>query len=316
MELKTPFAVGTVNAYLIEDDPLTLIDCGPNTATGLVRLEELLAARGHALTDLGLVVVTHEHIDHTGLAGVIAARSGAELACINLLATALENWKQYSVARDDYALALMLRHGVEPHVAKALRAVANVTRGFGAPASPDRGLEVGGTLTLRDRGLTVLHRPGHSRSDTVLYDHSRGIAFLGDHLLARFSPNALVDHAMDNDPTRRAEPLLAYRHSLIETRRLDLEIGLTGHGPPIVDHRALIDERLREQERRAEQFYELLADGPRSAFELATARWRGVAVTQAFLTVSEVLGHLGLLIAERRVVEDDSNEIVLFEQLR
>jgi glyoxylase-like metal-dependent hydrolase (beta-lactamase superfamily II) len=282
----------------------------------LSRLEELLAKRGHALADLELVLVTHEHLDHTGLAGVIASRSGAEFACIDLLAPTLENWNEYSVARDDYALALMLRHGVEPHVAEALRAVANITRGFGAPASPDRKLAPDSTLTLRDRNLTVLHLPGHSPTDTVLHDHPNGIAFLGDHLLARVSPNALVDHAMAGDATRRSEPLLEYRRSLLKTRELEIEVGLTGHGVPVVDHRTLIDERLREQERRAEHFYELLADGPRTAHELASARWGGVAVTQAFLTLSEVLGHLGLLIADRLVVEDSSGEIVHFDQSR
>ncbi len=299
---------------MIEDDPLTLVDCGPNTATGLSRLEELLAAHGHALTDLELVLVTHEHIDHTGLAGVIAERSGAELACLDLLAPTLENWDEYSAARDDYALALMLRHGVEPHVAKALRAVANITRGFGASARPDRRLAPDSTLTLRDRSLKVLHRPGHSPTDTVLHDEQSGVALLGDHLLANVSPNALVDHAMSDDSTRRSEPLLEYRRSLLETRQLEIELGLTGHGLPLLHHRALIDERLRAQERRAEHFYELLTDGPLTAHELASERWGGVATTQAFLTLSEVLGHLGLLIADGRVVEDTSAEIVRFEQ--
>jgi glyoxylase-like metal-dependent hydrolase (beta-lactamase superfamily II) len=67
--LDTPFKVGTVNTYLIEDDPMTPIDCRPSMATVLSRLEELLAARSYALADLQLVVVTHQHVDHTGLAG-------------------------------------------------------------------------------------------------------------------------------------------------------------------------------------------------------------------------------------------------------
>jgi hypothetical protein len=41
-----------------------------------------------------------------------------------------------------------------------------------------------------------------------------------------------------------------------------------------------------------------------------------VAATQAFLTLSEVLGHLGLLIADGLVAEDTSAEIVRFEQIR
>jgi glyoxylase-like metal-dependent hydrolase (beta-lactamase superfamily II) len=31
LPIPTPFAVGKVNCYLIEDDPLTLVDTGPNS---------------------------------------------------------------------------------------------------------------------------------------------------------------------------------------------------------------------------------------------------------------------------------------------
>jgi hypothetical protein len=33
LAIPTPFQVGRVNTYLIEDDPLTLIDSGPNSGT-------------------------------------------------------------------------------------------------------------------------------------------------------------------------------------------------------------------------------------------------------------------------------------------
>jgi glyoxylase-like metal-dependent hydrolase (beta-lactamase superfamily II) len=317
--LDTPFGVGTVNTYLIEDDPLTLVDCGPNTATELSRLEELLAAHGHRLTDLEQIVVTHQHLDHAGLAGTLAARSGAELVCLDLLAPALEQWNEHSVRCDDDALALMLMHGVEPHVAEALRAVANITRGFGAPAHVDRTVSDGDDLTLGDHTFAVFHRPGHSPSDTIFYDRASGIALLGDHLLRTVSSNALIDRPLDppldRPLTTRPEPLLEYRRSLRATRDLDFRVGLTGHGLPVFDHAGLIDNRLRAQERRAEHFHALLADGPRSAHELATLRWGRVAVTQAFLTLSEVLGHLGLLIADGRVAEDASGEVVHFERI-
>ena len=37
LAIPTPFMVGRVNAYLIEDDPLTLIDSGPNSAKALLK---------------------------------------------------------------------------------------------------------------------------------------------------------------------------------------------------------------------------------------------------------------------------------------
>ena len=35
LSIPTPFAVGRVNCYLIDDEPLTLIDTGPNSGKAL-----------------------------------------------------------------------------------------------------------------------------------------------------------------------------------------------------------------------------------------------------------------------------------------
>ena len=74
---------------------------------------------------------------------------------------------------------------------------------------------------------------------------------------------------------------------------------LSGHGEPITDHVALIDERFALHQRRAEKLYGLIAEQPRTGYELAQALWGNVAVTQAFLTLSEVIGHVDLLINAR-----------------
>ena len=46
LRIPTPFAVGQVNCYLIEDEPLTLVDTGPNSGRSLDVLRAGLAARG------------------------------------------------------------------------------------------------------------------------------------------------------------------------------------------------------------------------------------------------------------------------------
>ena len=38
LAIPTPFAVGRVNVYLIEDEPLTLVDAGPNSGTSFDEL--------------------------------------------------------------------------------------------------------------------------------------------------------------------------------------------------------------------------------------------------------------------------------------
>jgi glyoxylase-like metal-dependent hydrolase (beta-lactamase superfamily II) len=313
----TPFAVGSVNVYLVENETPALVDCGPNSATSLRDLERGLGAYGYSLSDIALVFVTHQHMDHMGLAGVVAERAGAEVACLGLLAPYLEDWDTWAAADDDLAYEVMLRHGLDPSTAKALRSVARMVRGWGASVTVDRPLRDGDSLPLAGRMLRVLHRPGHSPSDTVVYDEEHRVLITGDHLLPRVSSNALISRPLDGEPGgQRARPLLQYRASLRATRALDAEVTLGGHGEPILDHHALIDKRLRLQDERAAELLRLLSDGPRSAHELAGSLWGGdVAITQAFLTLSEVLGHLDLLIDEGLAAEDDSGSVVRFEAL-
>ena len=72
LAISTPFAVGRVNVYLIDDEPLTLVDAGPNSGTSFDELTRGLAGLGHSLEDIELVILTHQHIDHLGLVGLVA----------------------------------------------------------------------------------------------------------------------------------------------------------------------------------------------------------------------------------------------------
>jgi hypothetical protein len=59
----------------------------------------------------------------------------------------------------------------------------------------------------------------------------------------------------------------------------------------------------------------MLADGPMSAYEVAIGTWGNIAVTQAFLTVSEVLGHMDLLVRDGLAAERTDDGVVRFEAL-
>src|SRR5918911_1698577 len=101
--IPTPFAVGRVNVYLIEDEPLTLVDAGPNSGSSLDELQRQLASLGHSIEDLGLIVVTHQHIDHIGLVQIVAKQAGADVAALDLLVPFLENYSQMAAADDEFA---------------------------------------------------------------------------------------------------------------------------------------------------------------------------------------------------------------------
>jgi glyoxylase-like metal-dependent hydrolase (beta-lactamase superfamily II) len=294
LAIPTPFAVGRVNVYVIEDEPLTLVDAGPNSGTSLDQLQRGVAYLGHSLEDFELVVVTHHHIDHLGLVSLVAGRSGAEVAAIDAAVPHIEDYSAQAQADDDFALEMMLRHGIPDDVANALQSVSRAFRAWGARADVGRVLRDGQTLSFRDRTLDVLHRPGHSPSDTVFYDRERRSLIGGDHLLKHISSNPLMTRPTDGSG-ERPQALVTYIESMRRTREMDVSTVLPGHGEPITDHRALIDERLSMHERRAGKIHRLISERPRTAHELAQALWGNIAVTQAYLTLSEVLGHVDLL---------------------
>jgi glyoxylase-like metal-dependent hydrolase (beta-lactamase superfamily II) len=294
LAIPTPFAVGRVNVYVIEDEPLTLVDAGPNSGTSLDQLQRGVAYLGHSLEDFELVVVTHHHIDHLGLVSLVAGRSGAEVAAIDAAVPHIEDYSAQAQADDDFALEMMLRHGIPDDVASALQSVSRAFRAWGARADVGRVLRDGQTLSFRDRTLDVLHRPGHSPSDTVFYDRERRSLIGGDHLLKHISSNPLMTRPTDGSG-ERPQALVTYIESMRRTREMDVSTVLPGHGEPITDHRALIDERLSMHERRAGKIHRLISERPRTAHELAQALWGNIAVTQAYLTLSEVLGHVDLL---------------------
>ena len=314
LAIPTPFAVGRVNVYLIEDEPLTLVDAGPNSGTSFDELQRGIAGLGHSLEDIELVIVTHQHIDHLGLVSLVASHSGAEVAALDVAIPFLANFSDEAQADDDFARDVMLRNGIAEDVVSALQSVSRAFRAWGAPVEVTKPLRDGEALELRDRTLHVHHRPGHSPTDTVFHDRERRILIAADHLLGHISSNPLITRPRDGS-NQRPQALVHYLESLAATREMDVGLVLPGHGDPITDHRALIDQRFVLHRRRADKIHRLLAEQPRTAYEIAQALWGNIAVTQAYLTLSEVLGHLDVLANEGRVQETEREAVVVFEAL-
>jgi glyoxylase-like metal-dependent hydrolase (beta-lactamase superfamily II) len=197
---------------------------------------------------------------------------------------------------------VMLAHGIPQDVARALQSVSLAFRAWGARADVSHIVREGETLEFAGRSLEVHFRPGHSPTDTVFLDRERGLLVGGDHLLAQISSNPLISR-----PAGR-RPLIEYIESLRRTRDMELTTVLPGHGDPIGDHRDLIDDRLKLHRRRADKIHRLIAERPRTAYEIAQAMWGDIAVTQAFLTLSEVLGHTDVLLSDGRIVTREDND--------
>ena len=303
--LPTPFPVGPINAYLIDDDPLTLLDTGPRDDAARAALDAGLGELGRRAEDLGRIVISHQHIDHWGMAAELARRSGAEVCALAPFAGWLARYPSSMEDEDVFTRALLARHGIP---ARSQTGAYRADLVYGERPVVDRVLADGDLLGFAGRTLRVRHRPGHSPSDTVFTDEARGVMLGADHLLRRPSV-AILAPPLDGSPalTRpraHAEQIASLRVTATE----DLERVLPGHGAVVDDHRAAITGHLRRFERMSDAVLESLADGPRQAIEIAR-EVRGTTAQRApFFALCDVLGCLDLLVdagvaAER--LEDD-----------
>jgi glyoxylase-like metal-dependent hydrolase (beta-lactamase superfamily II) len=78
-------------------------------------------------------------------------------------------------------------------------------------------------------------------------------------------------------------------------RALEVDLVLPGHGPPFSGHRAVVDGLLGFHEKRQRRLVEALADGPRTAFELARSLFPVNRPGELFLVISETVANLEVL---------------------
>jgi glyoxylase-like metal-dependent hydrolase (beta-lactamase superfamily II) len=213
----------------------------------------------------------------------------------------------------------MRHHGVNEPVIADTEAFWDFLRRRSDAYHADVVLADGEHIRAGGRDLRVVARPGHSTTDALLVDEDERLAFVGDHLLANVSSNTEVYPALEPTGTRpRAR--VDYLESLRRTAAMPLERLLTGHGPDITDHAALVTRRLAEHEHRCERIVAALAAGRATAYEIAADLWSEQTVReQPLFVVWEVLGHLDLLLdagrVREQVTEDGSEHGVAFFSL-
>ena len=300
--------LGSVNVWLLRGDPLTLVDTGAANEESLASLEEQLRGHGVTVEDVELVLITHHHLDHAGLATAIKERSGAQIAAHRATARWGLRFHERAVAEQRFTLGLMASHGVPEQViadsAEFFTRIIELSR----PFDTDQILSDGDTVAAGDRVLRAVFRPGHSTTDTLFVDDANDEAFVGDHLLANITSGVeLMPTELPGDERRRG--LMEYLGNLRKTQVMQLRRCYTGHGPTIEDHRALIDERIAFHSDRLDRIAELVTAGCRTAFDIAGQLWsEQVANTQPVLVIWEVLGHLDVLVNRGTIREQVDGE--------
>ncbi len=299
-----------MNAYLVEGDPLTLIDCSVCTEEAYQALVNALAAVGYRVADVRRLVVTHHHGDHKGLAQRIVEESGAEVWAHPDCVPWLETPDEARQNLDCFTRAIFEEGGVPDSVITTMNRVGEyMERLGGGPVKVDVTIDEGDSIELSGCRWQVYHTPGHAGDMLCFYESESQVLLASDHLLRDVSSNPLIEHPAKSGD-ERPRPLLNYLREMQRIAALDIRIAYPGHGESIRDVPGLVESRLAFHQKRAEKLYGLFGGQPRLLYELTQMMFPTVPETHQFLTLSEVLGHIDMLERDERLLPEKRNGLL------
>ena len=300
--------LGFTLVYLVEahGGPV-LIDAGWNHDESWHGLTAGVRATGHEVADIRGVLVTHAHADHHGLSGRVREASGAWVALHPLDAQHVTEQRNshgswlatigaaFLAAGAHEAAFLDLPHPDTP---------SPVAR----PVLPDRLIAHGELMDVPGRRVRALWTPGHSPGHTcfVLEDQRRILT--GDHLLPRISPHIGLWSPVDTDRDPLGEFLASLDSLVAEAARQGISEALPAHVGPVTDLAARAEEIRAHHVERCGELLALLAEGPRTAWQIAEGLswkygWEGLPVLMRRVALAETQAHIRHLERQGRVAE-------------
>lgn len=304
LRLPLPWpGVPHVNAFAIASGSgVVLVDTGIHEPGSLAQLELALDQAGLALDHVRLLVCTHAHSDHYGLAQPIVERSGCELWMHpdhEHMTRAAEDPERQLERRIEVAL----QSGVP---APAMERYREARKGEGVNIAgvvlPDREL-VTGVEVKTDLGSWQVHEtPGHAPSHVVLHQPDRKLLLSGDHIIGRVS--LYYDYGYSRDPAGE------FLSSLDVVAGLDVDLVLAGHGKPVRDLPRLVESNRQAVHERMGRVREALESGPLTPFEivpkvLGVEELTPMLVSWGLSETLSYLRHLELREEVRRVEDTD-----------
>lgn len=297
--VPTPFKVGPVNCYVTTTAPITLIDTGTKWDESRRAVQTELAELGLKTEDVQRILITHAHADHYGLAAEIVRASGAEVWTHRHNQAMLEAYETIRAQRDAFYMQLMTEAGVP---LEQRQRVADSRRGgnrYAEGVQIDRTLEESDEIELADRAWRVYHTPGHAGGLICLFDPQARVLLSNDHLLRDISSNPVVEPDPEGGP--RPHRLVQYIQHMQRMASLEPIVAWTGHGHEIHDVHKTVRQRLHFHERRAQRILDLIGAEERSAYQIAEPLFGRLDGIDAFLALSETIGHLDWLEEQGRI---------------
>ncbi|MCH8309585.1 MAG: MBL fold metallo-hydrolase [Chloroflexi bacterium] len=191
-------------AYLIEGDTLALVDSGLPWNSGTVI--KYIRKIGRKPEELSHLLITHAHPDHTGSAGRLSRKTGAQVVAHSA---------DTSHRGDGTSLSYMGIFGSLSIPVPFLERIPVTTL-----------VEEGDVLPIAG-GVRVIHTPGHTSGSVCFLEEGTGTLFSGDTI---FSDGKRISRSVPF-PGYDAE---SYRASLTRLATLDFEAVCGGHGAPLM----------------------------------------------------------------------------------
>jgi glyoxylase-like metal-dependent hydrolase (beta-lactamase superfamily II) len=295
ISVPTPFYVGPVNVYLIEEDPLTLIDAGPRDDESLAALRSGLASLGHKLSDIKRVIISHAHADHYGLARVIVEESGATAYIHEWDAPAVSANTDYLAYRE-----LLTAAGVPRDVVARMEAGYEKFKGFAYPLDHVETLKDNDEILFEHESLSVVHTPGHTPGSICLVRTSNRLVFASDTVLKTITPNPVLSPDPIN-AKRRFQSLGEYLVSLARIRALAPTVLKGGHGDDVTDYDEHFHRMYRFTNARQSKLLALLPKNGATAWDTSLVMFPDAGGYHRFLALSETVAHLDYAVAENKL---------------
>ncbi len=296
-----PLRYVSVYAFGLAGGGLGLIDAGWDSEGSWETLAAGLTGIGASVGDVRGVLVTHFHLDHSGLAGRVREASGAWVAMHPADTDVIRRLKDRSAAASvDDRVNMLIALGAPPDTARADVPAAEAMERMTRMAVPDRLLEDGDDVEFPGWQLRARHTPGHTPGHLCFSEQRTGLLFSGDHVLPRISPNISTLTEGETDPLR------SYLASLAAVRDLDPDEVLPAHEWRFRGLAERVDELSSHHERRLEELLGALREHPQSTpWELAahltwSRPWSSYHHRMRIFAVTETDAHLRYLGSQGR----------------
>lgn len=291
------------NAWAIDGvgGGIVLVDCGAAGDPGYgAALDVALAAAGRRIEEVELLVGTHAHSDHIGLAAHVIDRSGCPFWAHPATAALYDGFHDPDgIARKRTAFAQT--EGVPSALLPGCGDTGEETDAVLRPVEPDVALRAGMTVPTALGTWEVLETPGHSPSQLALVQAERRTIVVADLVCAAFAPWFDIGYSPD--------PYGEWQASLARIRALDDDepfvTALAGHGRPMADLRTSLREHADGLAARLEAVHAAVVAEPGGAWDVTRRGLRASPDPAAsILAFDEGLGYLRHLHVTGRVVRE------------